>query len=46
MRELPRLVIIREDLARAIIEAGCTGVRFNPIENYGAEFRSRASYDL
>lgn len=46
LRERPRLVIIREDLARAITEAGCTGVVFNPIEDFGAEFRTRASYDL
>jgi hypothetical protein len=46
LRERPRLVIIREDLARAILEAGCTGVTFMPMEDYGAQFRTRASYDL
>ncbi|MFL5354794.1 imm11 family protein [Archangium sp.] len=44
--ERPRLLIVREDLARAITEAGCTGMRFMPMEDFGAEFRPLDNYDL
>lgn len=44
--ENPELVIVREDLARAITQAGCTGVDFKPMEDYGAEFRTLDNYDL
>jgi hypothetical protein len=44
--ERRRLLIVREDLARAITEAGCTGARFMAMEDFGAEFRRLANYDL
>ncbi|WP_407667254.1 imm11 family protein [Myxococcus qinghaiensis] len=44
--ENTELVVVREDLARAILHAGCTGMKFMPMEDYGAELRLKDNYDL
>lgn len=44
--EKPEMVIIREDLAYTITAAGCTGMEFMPMEDFGAEFRPKGNYDL
>ncbi|RKG95068.1 hypothetical protein D7V97_37875 [Corallococcus sp. CA053C] len=46
LEERPDMFIIREDLAHTIIEAGCTGMVFMPMEDFGAEFRPKDNYDL
>ncbi len=37
--EMTELVLVREDLADSILRQGCTGVAFQDLESYGAEFR-------
>ncbi|MDY7230924.1 imm11 family protein [Hyalangium rubrum] len=44
--ERPRLVIVREDLARTITEAGCRGMQWMAMKDFGAEYRPRDNYDL
>ncbi|RJS21938.1 hypothetical protein DRW03_16565 [Corallococcus sp. H22C18031201] len=44
--ENTELVIVREDLARAILQTGCTGMNFMPMEDYGSELRLKDNYDL
>ncbi|XDD44752.1 DUF1629 domain-containing protein (plasmid) [Leptospira sp. WS60.C2] len=44
--ERPRLIIVREDLARDIVAAGCTGMQFITMEDFGAEFRPQTNYDI
>lgn len=39
LREKSNLVIAREDLGKDILRAGCDGMIFQNIEDYGAEFR-------
>lgn len=39
MKEQPRTILVRDDLALAIRAAGCTGVTFVPAEEVGPGFR-------
>lgn len=39
LAEKKSLVLVREDLARIIQDAGCTGMSFPDLEDYGAEYR-------
>ncbi len=39
LKEKSNLVIVREDLGKDILRAGCDGMTFLNIEDYGAEFR-------
>lgn len=39
LKEQSDLVIVREDLGKDILRAGCDGMTFLNIEDYGAEFR-------
>ncbi|WP_147444909.1 DUF1629 domain-containing protein [Corallococcus sp. CA053C] len=37
-----RLILVREDLGRALIDEECTGMLFQDLDDYGSEFRKRA----
>jgi hypothetical protein len=39
LTDMPDLVIVREDLATEIQAARCTGMTFQPIDEYGSEYR-------
>jgi hypothetical protein len=39
LAEKTALVLVRQDLASAILKSGCTGVLFQELEEYGSEFR-------
>jgi hypothetical protein len=39
LAEKTALVLVRQDLASAIIKSGCTGMLFQELEEYGSEFR-------
>lgn len=39
LAELPGLILVREDLVDAVLEQDCTGIIFQYLEEYGAEFR-------
>ncbi|TFZ02001.1 imm11 family protein [Ramlibacter humi] len=45
LAELRTLIIARQDLAQAIVDADCTGMLFIPLKDYGAEFRSDVTDD-
>ncbi|MBZ4417958.1 imm11 family protein [Myxococcus sp. RHSTA-1-4] len=40
LKEKSNLFIVREDLGKDILRAGCDGMIFQNIEDYGAEFRT------
>ena len=41
LKEQTKLIIVREDLKNEILDAGCTGIVFRNIDDYGSEFRTQ-----
>lgn len=41
LKEQTKLIIVREDLKNEILNAGCTGIVFRDIDDYGSEFRTQ-----
>ena len=41
LKEQTKLIIVREDLKNEILNAGCTGIVFRNIDDYGSEFRTQ-----
>ncbi|WP_437669525.1 imm11 family protein [Sorangium sp. So ce131] len=45
LADMPDLVLVREDLVAEIQAAGCTGITFQRIEDYGSEYRDLPEAD-
>lgn len=39
LREKTRLVLVRHDFAKLLVDSGCTGINFMNIEDYGKQYR-------
>ncbi|OJH34180.1 imm11 family protein [Cystobacter ferrugineus] len=43
LAERSRLILVRENLGQTILDEDCTGMFFQELDDYGSEFRKRAS---